>query len=131
MSTLETLPGSVSGPSAWIGQEMAKKEESWLTSLTQAQINDLASAARHYLALNKDVGEITAEQFPLKHCVELLQALKDTLLRGHGIQVLRGLPVEQYTQEFNAAIFCGIGAHLGSARSQNAQGHILSPFNNR
>lgn len=109
---------------------MAKQEDRWLTNLTQVQINDLETAARHYLALDKDVGEITAAQFPLKHSSELLQALNDTLLHGHGIQVLRGLPVQQYTQEFNAAIFCGIGAHLGSARSQNAQGHILGHVRN-
>ena len=37
----------------------------------------------------------------------------------------RGLPVATYSQEFAATIFCGVGAHLGSARSQNAMGHIL------
>lgn len=35
------------------------------------------------------------------------------------------MPVGSYTQEIAACIFCGIGAHLGSARSQNASGHIL------
>jgi hypothetical protein len=39
--------------------------------------------------------------------------------------VLRGLPVDRLSQEVAAAIFCGIGAHLGRARSQNAAGHIL------
>ena len=130
MSTLKPLPESISGPSAWVGKELAKQDERWLTSLTKVQVNDLEAAAHHYLGLDKDVGEITAAQFPLKHCVELLQALSDNLLHGHGIQVLRGLPVEQYTQEFSAAIFCGIGAHLGSARSQNAQGHILGHVRN-
>ena len=33
--------------------------------------------------------------------------------------------MEKYSQEFAATIFCGVGAHLGSARSQNAAGHIL------
>ena len=39
--------------------------------------------------------------------------------------MLRGLPVANYSQEMAATIFCGIGAHLGSARSQNSEGHIL------
>ncbi|MGI9368999.1 MAG: TauD/TfdA family dioxygenase, partial [Ruegeria sp.] len=30
-----------------------------------------------------------------------------------------------YSQEMAATIFCGVGAHLGAARSQNAKGHIL------
>ena len=41
------------------------------------------------------------------------------------MEVLRGLPIGGYSQEFAATVFCGIGAHLGSARSQNADGHIL------
>ncbi len=39
--------------------------------------------------------------------------------------MIRGLPVENYSQQVAATIFCGVGAHLGSARSQNAAGHIL------
>jgi hypothetical protein len=35
------------------------------------------------------------------------------------------LPIENYSQAFCATIFCGIGAHIGSTRSQNADGHIL------
>ena len=31
----------------------------------------------------------------------------------------------RFDQLTNAAVFCGIGTHLGSARSQNAAGHIL------
>ena len=38
---------------------------------------------------------------------------------------MRGLPIKKYSQAFAATIFCGIGAHIGSARSQNADGHIL------
>ena len=47
------------------------------------------------------------------------------MLHGIGVEVLRGLPIAQYTPKTAATIFCGIGAHLGSARSQNAAGHIL------
>ena len=51
--------------------------------------------------------------------------MRDKLINGIGFEVIRGLPVQTYDQEMAAAIFCGVGAHLGSARSQNAQGHTL------
>src|SRR5690606_32829032 len=54
-----------------------------------------------------------------------LAALREKLLHGIGFEVLRGLPVDRYDALTAATIFCGIGAHIGSARSQNAQGHIL------
>ena len=39
--------------------------------------------------------------------------------------MIRGLPVAKYSLKKSATIFCGIGAHLGKARSQNSMGHIL------
>lgn len=119
------LPNEITGPSAWVGADMVKDQDAWLIQLTDADIADLEQAARYYLALGRDVGEITAADFPLKSFDAHLQALQGKLLHGNGIEVLRGLPIADYSQEFAATIFCGIGAHLGSARSQNAQGHIL------
>ena len=104
---------------------MTKDEASWLHHLSSADIADLEHAARHYLSLHRDIGEMTAADFPLRSFAGHLKTLQDKLLHGNGIEVLRGLPVAGYSQEFAATVFCGIGAHLGSARSQNAAGHIL------
>lgn len=125
MAMVSELPPAMTGPAAWIGAEMAQREDEWLVQLSAADIADLERAARHYLSLGRDVGEITAADFPLAHFGAHLQQLKQKLLHGNGIEVLRGLPVAGYSQEFAATVFCGIGAHLGSARSQNAAGHIL------
>lgn len=125
MTTSTVLPSKITGPSAWVGADMVHDPDAWLVQLSDTDIADLESAARHYLALGRDVGEIAAKDFPLKTFDTHLKALQDKLLRGNGIEVLRGLPIAGYSQEFAATIFCGIGAHLGSARSQNAQGHIL------
>ena len=120
-----SLPKVITSPAAWIGSAMAKDEASWLHRLSPADIADLEHAARHYLSLRRDIGEMTAADFPLCSFAGHLKTLQDKLLHGNGIEVLRGLPVAGYSQEFAATVFCGIGAHLGSARSQNAAGHIL------
>ena len=125
-----TLPDRFTGPSAWMGRDIADQAEKWLVILSAEQIEDLEQAARHYLSLGRDVGEITARDFPLRIFRHHLDLLKEKLLRGLGVEVLRGLPIERYTQEMAATIFCGIGAHLGSARSQNAAGHILGHVRN-
>ena len=82
-------------------------------------------AARAYLDGGGDLGAMTAEAFPLPGLGPKLRELRDALMHGRGFHVFRGLPVESYPIEINAAIFCGLGSHLGSARSQNAAGHIL------
>jgi len=110
---------------AWIGSDMAANPKRWLLELSPAQIADLEQAAKHYVSLGKDIGEISKSEFPLGEFSGHLSRLREKLIHGLGVEVLRGLPVASYSQEFAATIFCGLGAHLGSARSQNAQGHIL------
>lgn len=125
-----TLPDRFTGPAAWAGADMAARPEAWLVTLTAAQIADLEQAARRYLALGRDVGEITKQAFPLGPFAGRLAALREKLVHGIGFELLRGLPVERYGPEMTAAIFCGVGAHLGAARSQNAAGHILGHVRN-
>ena len=122
---LSDLPEQLTGPSAWVARDMKAAPENWLYQLSSEDISDLENAAQHYLGLGRDIGEITAKDFPLSVFSDHLSKLSEKLLNGIGLEVMRGLPVSVYSQEFMAAIFCGIGAHLGSARSQNAQGHIL------
>lgn len=116
---------NIEGPASWIGSEMAINPDRWLVELNADQIADLEQAATHYLSLGRDIGEITKQDFPLHSFDKHLSGLQEKLLHGVGVEVLRGLPIEKYSQEVAATIFCGIGAHLGSARSQNADGHIL------
>lgn len=125
MSILNDIPEVLTGPSVWLGQDMMTRQAEWLIQLSDADIADLEQAARHYLSLGRDIGEITKEDFPLTRFAPHVAAMREKLIRGIGFEVLRGLPIAAYSQEMAAAIFCGVGAHLGSARSQNAAGHIL------
>jgi hypothetical protein len=54
-----------------------------------------------------------------------LSKLQNELREGIGFKLIRGLPVDQYDAATFSTIFCGIGSHLGLARSQNAAGHLL------
>jgi hypothetical protein len=126
MRTAASLPpGQIDIPSAWIGETMAANPDRWLKRLSVADIAEIEHAAASYLAATRDVGAITKEKFPLPRFGSYLVKLRQTLIGGIGFKLLRGLPIAEYTQEFAATVFCGIGAHLGSARSQNAMGHIL------
>jgi len=118
-------PGKIDIPSAWLGAEMKANPDRWLVSLDATEVAELEHAAESYLARSKNIAEITKQSFPLPQFGAHLEQLKTTLLAGLGFEVIRGLPVANYTQQFAATIFCGVGAHLGSARSQNAAGHIL------
>ena len=125
MTDLAVLPDRFDSPAAWIGDAMRANPDRWLYTLTDADIADLEAAASHFAKLGKDVGEITAADFPLTVFSDHIKTLAENLLTGVGVEVIRGLPIERYDTKTAATIFCGIGAHLGPARSQNAAGHIL------
>jgi len=122
---LTGLPKTLTGQSAWLGKDMANNPKAWLYDLSPEDIIDLETAAQHFQGLGIDVGEITKETFPLTTFLKHIDGLRKTLLKGTGVEVLRGLPIANYSQVFIATIFCGLGSHLGSARSQNSNGHIL------
>lgn len=125
MTILSEIPEVLTGRSVWTGREMMVRQDEWIVDLTRSEIDDLEQAAKHYLSLGQDIGEMTKADFPLQRFDTHLRDLREKLIKGIGFEVIRGLPTQNYTQELAAAIFCGVGAHLGSARSQNAQGHIL------
>jgi Taurine catabolism dioxygenase TauD, TfdA family len=116
------LPPIQTGPAAWLGSEMAKRED-WMLRLTDAHVAELEAAARP-LALDA-LATLVAEDFPLPTLGPILAAMLEELLRGRGFALIKGLPIARYAPERYAAIFMGIGAHFGRARSQNAKGHVL------
>lgn len=77
---LSHLPEIITGPSAWVGSAMAQDESAWLYHLSAEEVSDLENAARHYLSLRRDVGEITAADFPLSTFAGHLKALQKKLV---------------------------------------------------
>ena len=125
MQEFASLPSRFTGPCAWLGKDMQNNPAAWLYQLSADDVCDLESAARSFLSLGLDVGEISKDTFPLTTFSGHVHSLSENLLGGTGVEVIRGLPLSGYSQKMAATIFCGIGSHLGSARSQNAEGHIL------
>ena len=122
--------GLIDRPSAWIGSDMLANPERWFIRLSEADINELEAATRFFLDSGLPLGDISPQSFPLVEFGRRLRQLRDELIDGVGVQVLRGLPVSAYSAEFSATLFCGMGVWLGSLRSQNAAGHLLGHVRN-
>ena len=119
------LPPEQTGPAAWYGSDMAKRTE-WLMTLSPDEIGEVEAATKALAAREADIAAVTARDFPLPTLAGRLTArVGDEVLNGRGFLLLRGLPVARWTMREAATAFFGLGAHLGSARSQNAKGHVL------
>ena len=119
------LPPVQTGPAAWYGPEMTKRDE-WLMPLSPAEIAEVESASKALASREADIAAISAQDFPLRTLGPRLKTrVRDEVLNGRGFLLLRGLPVERWSMREAATAFFGLGAHLGSARSQNGKGHVL------
>ena len=125
METRMSLPDAISGPVAWKGSDMMAHPERWTYRLTEADLVEIEHAATAFINNGTPLGLMTQDLFPLPNLGVWLENLRETLIGGIGFQLITGLPVENYSGEMRATIFCGIGSHIGKARSQNAAGHLL------
>src|SRR5580692_7356411 len=113
----------VQGPSAWVGAELSRRPEEWIHQFSTAELAEIEAAVA--ACGDRDIASIGRSDFPLPTFGPVLDRIRGELLHGRGFVLMRGLPVEGRPIAESAAAFWGIGTYLGSARSQNAKGHVL------
>jgi hypothetical protein len=118
------------GRHVWLGSDLARDPSAWTTELSPRQVDELRAASERWADGTDDLPPITAADFPLPTLGPELAALRTRLTHGRGFELLRGLPIDECPDRQIAAMFMGIGAHVGSARSQNAAGHLLGHVRN-
>ena len=118
------LPAAVDGPQAWYGPDLAARDD-WIHELSGAEIDEIAAAVRPLVEAEADIARIARADFPLPRFAAALGAIRDQVIEGRGFTLIRGLPVTEWSTRQAATAFFGIGAHFGSARSQNGKGHVL------
>jgi hypothetical protein len=115
----------VEGPAAWIGAEMRQREAEWTYRLTPADIAEVDAATAAVRARGLELAEIRRADFPLPTLGPALDRLRREVVAGRGFVLLRGMPVAGRPIDEAATAYWGVGAYFGSARSQNAKGHLL------
>jgi len=122
-------PGSAApvqvGEHVWAGRDLALNPDRWTWNLTPSQIDELVTAAAPFAQGDGDLPLIAAQDFPLPTLGPALADLRRRLLSGPGFELVRGFPVDNLSRRHSTAAFLGLGAHLGSLRSQNSAGHLL------
>lgn len=123
-SSLHDLPPEIQGSSAWYGPDLAARSD-WIKQLSEIEIAEIERATKRLAEAQVEIPAIRKDDFPLPALRPRLRRMLDEVLNGRGFVLLRGLPVEHWSKLEAAIAFFGLGAHLGAARSQNAQGHAL------
>jgi hypothetical protein len=125
MNIAASLRRPIEGPSAWVGADMRGREAEWSYRLSPMEVAEIEAALRSVQARGLDIADIRRRDFPLPTLGPVLDRLCAEVLDGRGFVLLRGVPVEDRPIAESAIAYWGIGTYFGSARSQNAQGHLL------
>jgi hypothetical protein len=119
---MTTTPTPLEERCEWRTDEVG---DDYIVHLTDAHVAELDAALVHAESRVDDVLDIGRDQFPLPTLGPELARITDELVNGRGMVLIRGVPVERYSKDRAAAIYWGVGMHLGHPWPQNAKGHLL------
>lgn len=111
-------------PPAWRGAELFERDD-WLHTLEEREVAELESAVDRAVASEVTFEEISPEGFVLPGLARVLSRIQDSLERGSGAALIRGLPMERFQGERARFLFWGLAQHMGTPLSQSADGARL------
>lgn len=112
------------GPEVWCGADLAASTD-WIHRLTDAEVADLEAGLRAVQRRGLDWPRLTREDFPVPGLAASLARISHALEHGRGLVLLRRIPVERYSEDELRILYWGLGLHLGTPRSQNAEGELI------
>jgi hypothetical protein len=119
-----TRPALIDHPAAWTVADLGGKDRIAFdldARHVRALDDAVAATRRRGLAL----ADVRAADVPLGPLAPLVERLRRVLLEGRGVAIVRGFPVGDRDEETIAAMYWGLGAHLGRAVSQSLMGDRL------
>ncbi len=123
------LKQKITGPAAWTGQDLAG-DTSWIHPLTADAIASIDAALAAVKAKGLKFPHFGKADFPLDAQALKLPQHANELENGRGFVLLRGLPIERYSDDDINIIYYGIGLHLGEPVRQNPKGELLGSVMN-
>lgn len=115
-----TQRGPITGPTVWDASTL--QAEDYVVSVEPAQATACLRLRDALRLLDKRIGTIEPADFVVPELRELGLAVRERIHAGPGFCVLRGLPLEGWTDEEASMLYWGLGTYLGTPQPQNLQG---------
>jgi hypothetical protein len=113
-------------PVPWLATD-AKDDTSWMQRLSADEVAGFDVALAHAKTLGRDLLEMTPDDFPLTAVSRnALQRAVDTTQGRWGMCLLKGFPVDRWSEDDTRLAYWGMGLHIGVARTQNRASDILN-----
>lgn len=118
-----------SSPGLWRGSDLQKSQD-WIFQFPGYALAEIEGAMHEIQAKKLAPPNFSKEDFPLPTFSGELRKMLDELEHGRGFFLMRGFPIERYSEPEAEIIFWGLSKHLGIPLSQNAEGHLLGRVRN-
>lgn len=121
----EGIPsGPIESRAAWVGRELPPLSE-FAYHLSDADVLEIEAAMVVAKASSKARRDLLAEDFPLPNLSKRIAGWHKELANGLGVQVVRGVPVANWSEDEAELFFWCFGLHLGRPGGQNPEEHLL------
>lgn len=111
--------------SAWSPHAMLADPSCWQYALTEADLAEIATALQHLKLKKPETFLLQKSDFPLEKLADKLQQIQIGLEEGLGIFLLRGVPVDQYSQDEVRWLYAGLAAYIGTLTCQSKAGELI------
>lgn len=129
-ATAYAMPsGPIDNPGLWLGADVRTADD-WIFRFSSAHLEELDRALRAVVARGLKPPAFGKEDFPVPGLASVFKRWIAELERGRGFLLVRGIPMDRYTDDEAAILFWGIGRHLGLPLTQNTDGHVLGHVRN-
>jgi hypothetical protein len=119
----------ITGPAAWRGADF-QGDDSWIHHLTPQALSVMDTALVQLKARGLAFPHFGKGDFPIGALAADLQRYAEELENGRGFLLLRGLPVERYSEEELNCLYFGLGLHMGIPVGQTPRGELLGAVMN-
>jgi hypothetical protein len=120
----EPVAGAFSWPRAWTEQDFSGPSD-WVVPLADRTRQELKTAIAHVRRRGGEASIVSRRDFPLPSFGPAADELRRHLHDGIGFVVLRGLDLDDFTEEEARVAYAGLGSHLGVIVPQNLRGERL------
>ena len=113
-------------PRGWTRADLERTSD-WIYRLTLEDIAALRQALAHALATGKSLFEMSAADFPIDPALRArLASIVDSTQHEYGFKLMRGFPVQDYSEDELRTFYWGLGLQIGVPRPQGKASAFMS-----
>ena len=122
MSAVRLEP--ITHPAAWRADDIAGLD-AIAFDLEKRHLDAMEGALAAVQRQGKALADITNADFAMPEIADELAGLRDLLLHGRGLLLVRGWPIERLSVDEIGMLYWGLGTHFGKGVPQSAMGDRL------